>query len=87
LGIMLVLIIHAIIKPEVIIMTGSNLISRGNINKLLVKSIIHLIALPAKIDIAPRAIVGTIISIFSLILVNEFDRLGPHITTKLNRVE
>jgi hypothetical protein len=84
---MLVLIIHAIIKPEVIILIGINLINIGSINILLVKSIIHLIALPAKIDIDPRSIVGVIILMVSLILVNELDRLGLHKTTKLNRAE
>jgi hypothetical protein len=83
----LVLIIHAITNPKEIIIRGISLISVGNINILLVNNIIHLIDLPAIIDIEPRSIVGTIIFKFSLILVNELDKFGPHRTTNLNRVE
>jgi hypothetical protein len=83
----LVLIIQARIRPIVIIIIGSILIIVGRINVLLVNVIIHLIDLPAMIDIDPNNIVGIIISIFSLILVNALVKFGPHNTTKLNRTE
>jgi hypothetical protein len=83
----LVLIIQARIRPIVIIIIGSSLIIVGRINVLLVNVIIHLIDLPAMIDIDPNNIVGIIISIFSLILVNALVKFGPHNTTKLNRTE
>jgi len=82
-----VLIIHAINSPVVIIINGVNFISVGNINILFVKSIIHLIVLPAMIDIVPRNIIGIIILICSLMSINELDKLGPQRTTKLNRTE
>lgn len=83
----LVLSIHASNRPREIIIIGISFIIVGKINELFVNNIIHLIILPAKIDSAPRSIVGLIISIFSLILVNGLDKLGPHNTARLNRIE
>jgi hypothetical protein len=81
------LIIHARNKPRVIIIRGINFISGGNINILLVNTIVHLIRLPAIIDMEPRRRVGRIIFISSLIMINELAKLGPHNTTILNRTE
>jgi hypothetical protein len=83
----LVLIVQAIAKPRVIIKIGRSLMSIGRINVLFVSIIIQLIDLPAIMDIVPSIIVGIMISIFSLILISGLDRLGPHSTTKLNRIE
>jgi hypothetical protein len=83
----LILIIQAASNPAVIIVKGIILISVGNINISLVKNINQLMDLPAIIDIIPRSIVGRMIFICSLMCINEFERLGPHNTTKLNRTE
>lgn len=78
---------QAIINPMATIISGRILISVGKINELLDSSVIHLIALPAVIDIVARSIVGAIILISSLIAINELQRLGPHNTARLNRKE
>jgi hypothetical protein len=83
----LVLIYHAKISPNVIIIIGVNLIIDGSIRRLLVIDVSQLIILPAVIDINPSNNVGIIISIFSLILIKGLHKLGPHITTILNRTE
>jgi hypothetical protein len=81
------LIIHALSKPRVIIIRGVILSRVGKINRLFDNSIIHLIDLPAIIDITPNSIVGIIMFISSLIEENELHKLGPHNTTMLNRTE
>lgn len=65
LGDKLILIIQAVNSPKVTIIRGSILDKIGNIYISLVRNIIHLIELPAKIDIVPSNIVGTIILICS----------------------
>jgi hypothetical protein len=79
--------IQAIIKPVVIKMRGISFRWEGKVKILFVISIIHLIALPATMDVDPRSIVGKIIFICSLILRRGFVRLGPHNTINLNRTE
>jgi hypothetical protein len=81
------LINHAAASPKEIIINGSNFITDGSIKIEFVKNVIHLTALPARMDNIPNNIVGKITFICSLILIKEFARLGPHRTTNLNRVE
>jgi len=82
----LIFIIHAVSRPKEIIISGMIFIIGGSIN-MLVNNIIHLIVAPVIIDINPNNMVGKMIFICSLMNINEFDRLGPHNTTKLNRTE
>jgi len=83
-----VFIIHATSSPSEIINKGVSLIVWGSINILeVVRSDSQLIRLPAEIEATPSNIVGIIISIFSLMLINGLQRLGPHITTMENRTE
>lgn len=81
------LIIQANNNPVLIINNGSSLINIGNIIMLVVSKVNQLTALPAIIDIMPSSIVGRIIFIFSLMLMNALDKLGPQSTIKLNRTE
>jgi hypothetical protein len=83
----LLLIVQANISPSNTIIKGVIFIIVGRINSFIVKSIIHLIMLPAVIDIIPSNIVGVMIFIFSLIDRNELHILGPHSTTILKRTE
>jgi len=84
---MFVLIIHASSSPVLIINRGINFINRGSIIILFDSKVSQLIALPAVIDITPNSKVGKMIFIFSLMWINAFDRLGPHKTINLKRIE
>lgn len=83
----LVFISHAIMNPVVTIMIGITLINEGRINVLVDSRVIHLIALPAVIDIAASSIVGVIIFVSSLIDIKVLHRFGPHKTASLKRIE
>lgn len=85
--VMLVLISQAPINPVVTIIRGVILISVGKMNVLVVSRVIHLIPLPAKMDVAASNMVGAMIFISSLIAINELQRLGPQRTARLKRIE
>jgi hypothetical protein len=81
------LMIQANINPDEIMIRGISLIIIGRMKICVVRNVIHLIDLPATIDINPSNIVGPIILVSSLILRNELAKFGPHRTIILNRAE
>jgi len=85
--VILVLISQAAINPIVTIISGVTLINVGKINELVDNKVIHLMALPAVIDIEASSIVGAIILISSLMDINVLQRLGPQRTARLKRIE